>query len=303
MTTTPSKWELPEPSDVRDVRVDDHTTIKLRRHGNPSGPRLVLSHGNGLAIDLYYPFWSILIDEFDLVVYDQRNHGWNDVGRMEDHTIPTLVRDHDTIVQAIDDLFGTKPKIGVFHSVSGLTTLLSPTKGSPYAARVLFDPPLCKPGRSYADFEEAATRTSKLIRQRAYRFRSLGELSDILPYTPNFQRVVPGVTELFAQTTLRMDDNELGYVLRCPREYEAQIVEYAGIYAVLVDFETYVCPTKVIGADPLLPSSYLPTLELSDTVNVDYDFLPDATHFLQMEKPDECVNALLEFIDPIVKAH
>ena len=303
MTTTPSKWELPEPSDVRDVRVDDHTTIKLRRHGNPSGPRLVLSHGNGLAIDLYYPFWSILLDEFDLVVYDQRNHGWNDVGRMEDHTIPTLVRDHDTIVQAIDDLFGTKPKIGVFHSVSGLTTLLSPTKGSPYAARVLFDPPLCKPGRSYADFEEAATRTSKLIRQRAYRFRSLGELSDILPYTPNFQRVVPGVTELFAQTTLRMDDNELGYVLRCPREYEAQIVEYAGIYAVLVDFETYVCPTKVIGADPLLPSSYLPTLELSDTVNVDYDFLPDATHFLQMEKPDECVNALLEFIDPIVKAH
>lgn len=303
MTTSPTKWELPEPNDVRDVRVDDHTTIKLRRHGNPSAPRLVLSHGNGLAIDLYYPFWSILLDDYDLVVYDQRNHGWNDVGRMEDHTIPTLVRDHDTIVQAIDDLFGTKPKIGVFHSVSGLTTLLSPTKGRPYAARVLFDPPLCKPGRSYADFEEAATRTSKLIRQRAYRFRSLGELSDILPYTPNFQRVVPGVTELFAQTTLRVDDNNQGYVLRCPREYEAQIVEYAGIYAVLVDFETYVCPTKVIGADPLLPSSYLPTLELSDTVNVDYDFLPDATHFLQLEKPEECVNALRDYIDPIVKAH
>ncbi len=283
--------------------MDDHTTIKLRRHGNPSGPRLVLSHGNGLAIDLYYPFWSILLDDYDLVVYDQRNHGWNDVGRIEDHTIPTLVRDHDTIVQAIDDLFGTKLKIGVFHSVSGLTTLLSPTKGSQYAARVLFDPPLCKPGRSYAEFEEAATITSKLIGQRAYRFRSLGELADILPYTPNFQKVMPGVTELFAQTTLRVDDNEQGYILRCPREYEAQIVEYAGIYAVLVDFEAYVCPTKVIGADPLLPSSYLPTLELSDTVNVDYDFLPDATHFLQLEKPEECVNALLEFIDPIVKAH
>ncbi len=303
MTTFQTKWKLPEPCDVRDIRVDHHTTIKLRRHGNPSGPRLVLSHGNGLAIDLYYPFWSILLDDYDLVVYDQRNHGWNDVGRIEDHTIPTLVRDHDTIVQAIDDLFGTKPKIGVFHSVSGLTTLLSPTKGSQYAARVLFDPPLCKPGRSYAEFEEAATRTSKLIGQRAYRFRSLAELADILPYTPIFQKVIPGVTELFAQTTLRTDDNEQGYVLRCPREYEAQIVAYAGIYAVLVDFETYVCPTKVIGADPLLPSSYLPTLELSDTVNVDYDFLPDATHFLQLEKPEECVNALLEFIDPIVKAH
>ena len=68
----------------------------------------------------------------------------------------------------------------------------------------------------------------------------------------------------------------------------------------MVDFETYVCPTKVIGADPLLPYSYLPTLELSDTVNVDYDFIPEATHFLQLEQPEECAATLREFIDPIL---
>ena len=34
---------------------DGATTI-IRRHGNPAGPRLVLSHGCGFATDLYYPY-------------------------------------------------------------------------------------------------------------------------------------------------------------------------------------------------------------------------------------------------------
>ena len=300
MSISKATWELPDPVEVVDVRVDQETTIKLRRHGNVSGPRLVLSHGNGLAIDLYYPFWSLLLEDFDLAVYDVRNHGWNDVGKIEDHTIPTLVRDHDVLMEAIDEHFGPKPTVGVFHSVSGLTTLLSPTKGSPFVARVLFDPPLCKPGRSYADFEAAANSTSKLIRQRAHRFRSPQQLAEILPFTPSFQRVMSGVADLFAETTLREREGGEGYELRCPREFEAQIVEYASIYAVLVDFGTYLCPTKVIGADPLLPYSYLPTLELSDTLHVDYDFLPEASHFLQLEQPEECVEAMREFIDPIL---
>ena len=300
MTDSGAIWKVPEPIEVRDVRVDGDTVIKVRRHGNPDGPRLVLCHGNGLAIDLYYPFWSLLTDDYDVVVYDLRNHGWNSVGNIEDHNIPTLVRDHEVIGHAIDDCFGEKPKIGVFHSVSGLTALLCPTKGSSYEARVLFDPPLCKPGRSYADFEDAANKTSSMVRQRAHRFRSPDELAEILPYMPHFRRVVAGVSELFVQTTLRKCDDDDAYILRCPREFEAQIVEYAGIYAVLVDFGAYVCPTKVIGADPLLPYSYLPTLELSDTVNVDYDFIPEASHFLQLEQPEECVAALREFIGPIL---
>ena len=71
-------YGLPDPLATHEVQVDADTVIALRRHGNPNGPRLVLSHGNGLAIDLYYPFWSLLTDEFDVIVYDQRNHGWNE---------------------------------------------------------------------------------------------------------------------------------------------------------------------------------------------------------------------------------
>ena len=72
--TEDKTWIVPDPQASCEVRLDDETVTVLRRHGNPQGPRLVLSHGNGLAIDLYYPFWSLLTDDYDLILYDQRNH-------------------------------------------------------------------------------------------------------------------------------------------------------------------------------------------------------------------------------------
>ena len=259
-----------------------------------------MSHGNGLAVDLYYPFWSLLTDDFDLIVYDLRNHGWNPVSDLENHSLPTLVHDNDTIVEAIDRHYGAKPRIGVFHSVAALATLLSPKKGGDFAARVLFDPPVCKPGRSFKDYEDIAKRMAKGIRQSASWFQTTQELVDILPYIPAWQHVVPGVFDLYARTTLRECANGEGYEPRCPPEYQAQLIEYASAFAVLVDFQSLLCPTKVIGADPTLPYSYLPTLDLSDMSTVDYDFLPDTTHFLLLEKPQECVRSMLEFIEPII---
>ena len=294
--TTESLWEIPEPLSTTDVRVDDETVITLRRHGNPAGPRLILSHGSGLAIDLYYPFWSLLLDDFDLVIYDLRNHGWNAVSAREKHNVPTFVSDHDLILEAIDRDYGKKPKIGVFHSIAALTTLLSPTKGSQFSGYVLFDPPLCKRGASYEEFDAAAERLAAMVRRRAHRFRNREQLTEVLSYIPTFQRTVPGFFDLMARTTLRECENGEGYELRCPREFEAQVTEYAAPYAVLVDFATFHCPIKVIGADPTLPYSYLPTLDLSHILTVDYDFLPETTHLLQVEQPEECAAELREFI-------
>ena len=298
--TSETDWEVPEPLFTHDVQVDDDTVIRLRRHGNPEGPRLVLSHGNGLAIDLYYPFWSLLADDFDLILYDLRNHGWNAISSLQSHNIPTLVQDHDKIMDAIDLHYGDKPKVGIYHSVSALISLLSPRKGRDFAARVLFDPPLCKPGRDHREFEEAASTLSSISRSRMARFKNREDFAFLLSFFPVFELIVPGGHDLFAMTTLRENDREELYELCCPPEYEAQIIEYAGAFAVLVDFESQVCPTKVIGADPTLPFSYLPTLDLSDVFTVGYDFLPDATHFLQLEKPDQCVEVMLEFITPII---
>ena len=292
-------WKVPEPNSVYRVRLEDDTHITLRRHGKPSGQRLVLSHGNGLAVDLYLPFWSLLADDFDIIVYDLRNHGWNEVGPIEYHNIPTFVKDHDLVMKAIDDVYGNKPRIGVFHSVSGLVSLLSPVRGGDFAARILLDPPLCRPGRSYEDFDIAATRTAAAARRRTDRFRSHDEFIDLMSFIPLFRQVGPGVLDLMARTVLHRRSTEAVFTLRCPRDYEAQVIDYASSYSVLVDFTELASPTKVIGADPLVPYSYLPTLDLSDMLSVDYDFLPDATHFLPLEQPEECAAIVRDFISSI----
>lgn len=260
---------------------------------------MILSHGNGLAIDVYYPFWSLLADDFDLVIHDLRNHGWNGVGDLRRHNFPSLVSDHDAVAQAAESQYGRKPTVGVFHSVSGLASLLSPAKGSGYAAMVLFDPPLCKPNDSYERFDAAAMRAAAMARSRAPRFESMDQFAQLLKIFPIFQRAVPGVHELVARSTLQQDVEGRGYTLRCPREYEAQIVDYARAFAVLVDFASLRCPVKVIGADPTLPFSYLPSLDLSDIDEVKYDFLPETTHFLPLEKPEECAAEVRSFLDSI----
>lgn len=277
----------------------DGAAIILRRHGNPEGPRLVLSHGNGLAIDLYYPFWSLLQDDFDLMLYDLRNHGWNAVGDMSAHNVPTIVLDHDRMLEAMDELYGAKPKIGVFHSASALASLLAAAHGDALAARVLFDPPFCRPGVGEYEFEAAAARTAAAVRRRTDRFKSREEFAEVLPFFPVFSRAVPGVHELVARTTLRPCADGNGYELRCPREFEAQIIDFSHVYVLLVDFQALHSPTKVIGADPTLPYSYLPTFDSTDIAKVDYDFIPEATHLLQLEQPRKCAAALREFVSSV----
>lgn len=293
-TTTEAVWEIPEPLSVCEVRLDDHTVTTVRQHGNSLGPRLVLSHGSGLAIDLYYPFWSLLADDYELIVYDLRNHGWNPVGELKDHNIPTLIRDHDAILDTINRVYGNEPTVGIFHSVATIVPLLSVT--DLYSALVLFDPPLCRPGASQVELQVAAEKAAAQIRRRGQRFRSREEFADFLGYIPSFVRVVPGVRELMAETTLRLARDGAAYELRCPREYEAQLMDYTRSFFPLVDLESLSRPTKIIGADPTLPYSYLPTFDLSNVMKVDYDFIPEATHLLQLEQPEECAATVREFL-------
>ena len=275
----------------------DDSAIILRRHGNPEGPRIVLSHGNGLAIDLYYPFWSLLADDFDLVVYDLRNHGWNEVGALDGHRFDAFARDHDRVGEAIDELYGEKPKVGVFHSISALAAMHLPSRGGSYSALVLFTPPMCNPGSGYGAFELLCRRTADMLRVRTPWFQAREELADLHTYLPYFQLAVPGVIELVARTTLRESRAGQGYELRCPREYEAQIWDDAPGPAVSVDFGSLACPAKIIASDPALDPDR-PKFDFSDAgaAGVDHEILPDTTHFLQLEKPEECAAVMLDFL-------
>ncbi len=275
----------------------DGAVIFLRQHGNPQGPRLVLSHCNGLSADAYYPFWSLLADRFDLILYDFRNHGWNPVGPRQAHNIETFVQDNKTILKAIDRHFGPKPKVGVFHSMSAVTAILQVAESSSFAALVVFDPPTCPHGRESQDVRKMAGYMAQKARQRQDRFESRGELKEQLLRASVYDRLQPGAAELIARTTLRPCANgNRGYELCCPREYEAHIYDQLYASAVASDIRRLPCPTKVIGADPVVPLSFLPSVDLSDMVALDYDFVPETTHFLQLEEPQECVDRTLDFL-------
>ena len=295
--TLPARWDVPEPLAVCEVRATDGASIFVRRHGNPNGPRFVLSHGNGFSIDAYYPFWSRFIDRFDIFVYDIRNHGWNPVGDRRAHHVPNFVSDGECVVREIDRRFGEKPKIGLFHSLSVLIALHQAAGSGGFAALVLFDPPICPSGGFPRDMDSVGHRLGTSARRRRDRFSSPEDYAERLSRRSVFERLHPGAIELFARTTLRRAADGTGYELRCPREYEAQIYEYIYCWSGTVELESVPGPIKAIGADPVVSHSYMPSIDFKELQRFDYDFIPETTHLLLLEKPDACADLVLDFLE------
>ena len=197
------RWEVPDPLAICTVDTADGTRIVLRRHGNPEGPPLVLSHGSGLAIDAYYPFWSLLADRFDLVLYDFRNHGWNMPSDVRSRNFATFVADNEHVLRGIDRCFGAKPRVGVFHSLSATTALNHDPPGEGFAALVLFDPSVYPPSGDLLDIDRQWKRFAVGARMRPERFETRAQLADSIRRSPVYARLLPRVADLLARATLR----------------------------------------------------------------------------------------------------
>ena len=290
--------EIPAPESVFEVGAADGYTLRVRRHGNPNGPRLILSHGNGFAIDAYYPFWSLLVDRFDCFVHDVRNHGWNPVDDdLLRHNVPFFVNDGKRIAHDIERRFGPKPTIGVFHSLSAIVALHQASTSEWFDALVLFDPPLCPAGGLPAQLQGIGTHMGAMTRKRPSGFESVEAFVVSLDRNPAFGRMSTEVLELFARCTLRRAADADGYELCCPPEYEAQIVEHLFSWAMTVELDEIGCPIKAIGADPTLDYSFIPSMDLAVLVSVDYDFVPETSHFLQLEEPELCTALVVGFLE------
>ena len=296
---SPGRWEIPEPAAAFDVRAGDGFPITIRRHGNPDGPRIVLSHGNGFSIDAYYPFRSRFTGRFDLFIYDLRIHGWNPVGDRRTHHVPMFVSDNASVTRGIDRRFGEKPKIGLFHSLSSLAALHHAAADGVFSALILFDPPICPPGGFPHDMENVGRKLGEAASKRRNRFETPEEFAEPLSRRKVFAFMNPAGVDLFARTTLRRSADGMAYELCCPREYEAQINEYVPCWSMTVDLQSVRCPMKAIGADPTVPHSYMPSMDIRELLYLDYDFVPETTHLLQLEKPEACADLALEFLKEI----
>lgn len=289
--------DAPAPHAVFETRLPDGGAIFVRRHGNPAGPRIVLTHGNGFSADAYAPFWSHLTADFDVFVYDLRGHGWNPVGDRRAHNLPRFVDDNRRVARDVDRLFGSKPRFGIFHSLSAAVALVQATGSrAEYGGLVLFDPPICPPGGLPESVQGVAAKLAAAASERRDRFDSPEAFAESLAGGRAFRNVHRAVIDVFARATLRPAGDGDGYVLRCPREHEAQVYAYYFVWAMAIDLERITCPVKVIGSDPTVPYSFMPSMDLGAITAIDYDFLPGTTHLLVLEQPDRCARLAAECI-------
>ncbi len=290
----PLSWEVPEPREAFEVSASRRTTIHVRRHGNPDGHRLLITHGNGLAIDHYFPFWFHLLDDCDVFVHDLRNHGWNETTNRRHHSVPVFTDDTLRIMKAIRKRCGDKPIIGVYNSISTLqASLLALTHPDQYEALIFYCPPLCVPGISQVDFDSACIQLANQCLSRPPTYDSMATYRSTLRRMPQMAGIDDDCLDLIAQTTVRArDDGQLD--LRCPPEFESQAMKYLPAWATL-DVQRMKPPLKLVGADPTLPS-FLPNLNFRQLAGFNFDFVPESSHLLQMENPELCAEILLDFV-------
>ena len=293
-------WNVPEPLETAEIEATAGARIILRRHGNPAGPRLVISHANGLATDLYYPFWRLLGARFDLILYDLRSHGWNPRSALRHQNIAVFAADLERVRLGIERAFGAKPAIGVFHLVSALAALHQEPPGHGFEALVLFDPPLYPPNGDPYSAEPLWRSLRTQARFRQDHFSTRDQFADQMRRLWMFELVVPGVPELASRALLRSAANgsgELGYELCCPRLWEAHALQYAFAYCLEPERSRFSCPVKVIAGDPTFAFSSMPSADLEGIVGFEYDFVPHTTHFLPLEEPAACAEALVAFLE------
>jgi pimeloyl-ACP methyl ester carboxylesterase len=292
--------EVPAPLRTIDATMEDGAVIRIRQHGNPNGPRLALSHGNGLAIDGYFPFWEPLRERYELILFDFRNHGQNPLHTLAHHNWPQFVGDLERIFHLVQETFGAKPTAGVFHSLSAVSsTIHTQRMGKRWEPLVLFDPPFYpRDGHPLRDVQknnedEIAARAER----RTPSYKDPMDLARLFGW--HFKRWRPEAYELMARATLRHDPASGQWLLACPREYEAHVFRSNRDTGAWNGLRSMPVAVKLVCADPNDQDMTPPAVigkAIAAEAPVEYEAISNTTHFLQIERPDECIRSMEAFL-------
>jgi pimeloyl-ACP methyl ester carboxylesterase len=297
-------FAIPAPHAVVEAVGEDGVRFRVRRHGVASGPRLLVSHGNGFGVDGYFPFWRRFLGAFDVVVFDMRSHGQNPRADPTHHDYAHMTRDLDAVCRAVGDEFGRKPTAGLFHSMSAQCAMLQALAGnSGFAALVLFDPPnVPRPGHAVrVKMAEYEHKLAHWARHRRDHFDDPLALANEYASTRSGRRWAAGTAELIATAVLQPDPAG-GWALACPKELEASMYLQGIPLGLWPKRRQFAMPVKLIGADPDTPypaATGLSNRALAAEGGFDYAAIPGTSHLLQLEEPAACADAALDFLREI----
>lgn len=284
------------------ISMEDGAAIIVRHYARPDATRLYISHGNGFAIDGYRVFWEPLLPDFDVVLFDMRNHGRNPSTGADGHNYLQMSRDLTTVHDAVEAHIGQQTRtIGVFHSMSSRAAMKNAVEiGSPFDGLVLFDPPSVPPiGHAlYEPMRAFELKLTAWAAERPHEFASVGDLETAYAEARASAKWQPQARADMARAVL-LPKSEGGFRLNCARELEASIYLAALTLDLWPMAASMGVPTKLIGADPqgrggppTGPANYA----LAHEGAYDYYGMDGVGHLLQIEKPEECRDVLRAFL-------
>lgn len=285
------------------VELSDGGRVAIRRWGGPKAERIVMSHGNGLAIDGFYEFAKLLMAEFEVVVFDMRSHGQSGPGEVMENPWPRFVKDIPEIYDSIQGHFGEKPTHGAFHSLSSIATLLAQSREPRgWRSLTLYEPPV--PPVADADlleeFEAAHTELSRRTRARRRKFSGPERLVTSLRRSPTFGGIPDAVIERMAGAMLYHagNDPEAPYELVCDPDMEANTFDihlprewWDAIGGVTVPVQVVVGTT--FGHD--LPVLIRSASFLAQSFGFETAAVEGGGHLMQMQRPQRCADHAVRF--------
>lgn len=277
--------------------------ITLRCYGQRDGPRVVVSHGNGLAVDAFAGFCRILARHCEVVVFDMRGHGRNDPpGPVDDHWA-TFIADLRHVYAGIRAELGERPTFGALHSLSAACTLLQAARtGEPWDGLVLFEPPL-HPPRGEALTQEYLAEHHILAAQAARRRERFGDPADLAAryrQSRQFAGVSDDTLTLLAASTLRPAPDG-GYLLTCPPAFEAKTFQVQAIEGTFAELRNVGVPTVLaVGAPQEVRAKVSVLARIAYRVAAETGFrvrqMPGASHFMQLEQPAAAADIVLDMV-------
>ena len=295
--------DIPSPTETFTVQMDDGADVVIRHHAKPGKTRLFITHGNGFAVDGYRVFWEPLLGDYDVVLFDTRNHGMNAPTGADGHNYLQLSRDLSSVHKEVTAKLGAVPSVGLFHSMTSRAGMKNAVEiGSPYDGVVFYDPPSV-PFPGHPIFEAMRTFELKLVQwatERRESYGSPGELEAEYTEARASSKWQAQARADMAKAVLRKTDG--GYELSCRRELEASIYLAALTLDLWPTAEQVKVPSLLVGADPNGrggPPTGPANNALAKEGGFRYVGLEGAGHLVQIERPEECRKALFDFLDDI----
>jgi pimeloyl-ACP methyl ester carboxylesterase len=256
------------------------------------GPPLLLIHATGFHAALWQPIAERLAPRFRVVAVDQRGHGDSD-NPAKGYRFETFAEDLQCVIEGLH----LERPIAAGHS-SGGTTIVVHTATHPGVIQrsVLIEPILPRQDWHTAPpGSRSANSLSEGARKRRAVWSSTAEMFEAYRTRDTFRTWREDQLRLYVEEgAFRREDGQVE--LKCPPEIESRFFEAV----MLTDFW------------PMLPKMQQPSLvlwgpngnlrdRLAEPVqdalpNARTVLVPDTSHFLPQERPDEVARLMEEFL-------